>query len=163
VGSPGRPVSLVQTEPTPNDARALIGLPRGRHGRLGRMASIVWWEIETPDPETFQGFHNTLWGWTFRPAFADSALGADYWIITLDATGIGGLQRAATRQRPHPGARVYLEVTDLERTLLQVEELGGLVERPRTALGADDRWFATFRDPAGVSIGLWTSSDVGAA
>jgi predicted enzyme related to lactoylglutathione lyase len=51
------------------------------------MASIVWWEIETPDPETFQGFHNTLWGWTFRPAFADSALGADYWIITLDATG----------------------------------------------------------------------------
>ena len=26
----------------------------------------------------------------------------------------------------------------------------------RIALGGDDRWFGTFRDPAGVSFGLWT-------
>ncbi|WP_250445777.1 VOC family protein [Actinotalea sp. C106] len=123
------------------------------------MPGIVWWEIETPDPDGFQRFHGALWGWTFEPAFANTALGADYWIIQQDQHGIGGLQRAsASAPRPSVGTRVYLEMDDLETTLDRIAELGGDVERARTALGGDDRWFATFRDPTGVSIGLWTGN-----
>jgi predicted enzyme related to lactoylglutathione lyase len=33
------------------------------------MAGIVWWEIETPDPQAFQQFHGAMWGWEFAPAF----------------------------------------------------------------------------------------------
>ncbi|WP_406245316.1 hypothetical protein ACI7YT_09665 [Microbacterium sp. M] len=67
------------------------------------MAGIVWWEIETPDPEKFQRFHASLSDWSFEPAFADTALGADYWIINHGGRGIGGLQRAAPNApRPAP-------------------------------------------------------------
>ena len=120
------------------------------------MADVVWWEIETPDPERFQEFGNALWGWTFEPAFAGTELGADYWIITAGERGIGGLQRAQTAALPHPGTRLYLEVDDLEATLRQATALGALIERERTALGGADRWFAIMRDPSGVSFGLWT-------
>lgn len=121
------------------------------------MAQIVWWEIETPEPEAFQRFHTAMWGWTFESAFADTDLGADYWIIRADGRGIGGLQRSATEGRPHAGTRLYLEVLDLEAELQRVQELGGRIERARTELGDDNRWFATAVDPAGIAFGLWTA------
>jgi predicted enzyme related to lactoylglutathione lyase len=121
------------------------------------MSQIVWWEIETPEPEVFQRFHGPMWGWVFEPAFADSELGADYWIIKVGDKGIGGLQRSASSARPHAGSRLYVEVADLERVLGEVQARGGQVERSRTALGGDDRWFATALDPTGVTFGMWTS------
>ncbi|GAA2230801.1 hypothetical protein GCM10010413_30520 [Promicromonospora sukumoe] len=121
------------------------------------MAGIVWWEIETAEPETFQRFHQALSGWSFEPAFEDTEIGASYWIIQEDGHSIGGLQRApSSAARPSAGARVYLAVDDLESTLDRVVELGGVIQRSRIALGGDDRWFGVFRDPAGVSFGLWT-------
>jgi predicted enzyme related to lactoylglutathione lyase len=121
------------------------------------MSGIVWWEIETAEPERFQRFHAALSGWEFRPAFEGTELGADYWIIEQAGEGIGGLQRATPpASAPSVGTRVYLEVADLEATLDRVVELGGIVERPRVALGGNDRWFGIIRDPTGVSFGLWT-------
>jgi predicted enzyme related to lactoylglutathione lyase len=120
------------------------------------MSQIVWWEIETPDPEAFQAFHGPMWGWTFQRAFEDAELETDYWIIQAGGRGIGGLQRASTSTPPHPGARLYVEVDDLEAALQAVAERGGRVERRRTALGGDDRWYGTAADPTGVSFGLWT-------
>jgi predicted enzyme related to lactoylglutathione lyase len=107
------------------------------------MSQIVWWEIETPEPEVFQGFHGALWGWAFEPAFVDSELGADYWIIKADDQGIGGLQRSTSRARPQAGSRLYVEVADLERVLGEVRARGGKV--------------ATALDPTGVSFGMWTA------
>lgn len=125
------------------------------------MPGIVWWEIETAEPERFQTFHAALSGWAFRPAFAETGLGADYWIIRQEGQGIGGLQRgAAAAPRPSVGTRVYLAVDDLESALDRVVDLGGRVERTRTELGGDDRWFATFQDPTGISFGLWTARPV---
>src|SRR6204780_5167135 len=122
------------------------------------MTAIVWWEIETPAPERFQEFHAALWGWTFEPAFADTELGADYWIISSGGTSLGGLQRAASPTAPHAGTRLYVEVTALEATLNRAVRLGGTAERTRIGLGGDARRFAILRDAAGVSIGLWTAS-----
>ena len=95
------------------------------------MSQIVWWEIETPAPEVFQRFHGALWGWGFERAFADSELGADYWIITADDKSIGGLQRSAGNTQPQAGVRLYLEVEDLEAALEEVQARGGQVERSR--------------------------------
>ena len=121
------------------------------------MSQIVWWEIETPAPVVFQRFHGAMWGWLFEPAFVNSELGADYWIIKVGDTSIGGLQRSASSAPPHAGTRLYVEVADLEEVLRAVQAHGGQVERPRTALGGEDRWFATALDPTGVSFGIWTS------
>jgi hypothetical protein len=121
------------------------------------MSQIVWWEIETPAPEAFQQFHGAMWGWAFEPAFANTELNADYWIIKAGDKSIGGLQRSASSSRPHAGTRLYVEVADLEEVLRQVQALGGEVERTRTGLGGDDRWFATAIDPTGVPFGMWTA------
>jgi len=69
------------------------------------MTAIVWWEIETPAPERFQEFYAALWDWTFEPAFAETELGADYWIIRAGEASLGGLRRAVsprTRSRWPP-------------------------------------------------------------
>lgn len=125
------------------------------------MGGIVWWEIVSPDPERFQTFHGQLWGWTFERAFdgPESELEADYWLVMVTGKVIGGLQRAAPgAPKPVAGTRLYVEVDDLESTLDEVIRAGGNVERPRTALGGEDRWYGTITDPTGVSLGLWTSS-----
>jgi predicted enzyme related to lactoylglutathione lyase len=122
------------------------------------MPAVVWWEVETPDPEAFQSFHAAMWDWQFEPAFAGTDLGADYWIIKDGGTGIGGLQRAAGSHRPCAGVRLYVRVEELEPALRRAGELGGRIERPRTGLGGDDRWFGIVTDPAGVSFGLWTAN-----
>jgi len=63
------------------------------------MSQIVWWEIETPAPEAFQRFHGAMWGWAFEPAFANTELEADYWIIKVGDSSIG-VQRSASDSRP---------------------------------------------------------------
>ncbi len=119
--------------------------------------SIVWWEVETPAPEAFQAFHGAMWGWTFRPAFADTELGADYWIVHDGESGIGGLQRGLPGADPRAGVRLYVLVEDLEAAIERAVTLGATVERARTELGGDDRWFGVVTDPGGVSFGLWTA------
>ena len=122
------------------------------------MSGVVWWEVESAEPEEFQRVHAALSGWTFQSAFGDTDIGADYWIILSDDEGIGGLQRADSEAAgPSVGTRVHIAVDNLEATLTKVAQLGGTVERTRTALGGDDRWYGTFQDPTGVSFGLWTN------
>ena len=84
------------------------------------MSQIVWWEIETPEPEAFQEFHSAMWGWTFEPAFANTELDAEYWIIKGDGKSLGGLQRSQSRKPPHAGTRLYVEVAELEAALERV-------------------------------------------
>jgi predicted enzyme related to lactoylglutathione lyase len=65
------------------------------------MTDVVWWEIETRAPESFQDFYSALWGWTFEPAFADTGLGADYWLIRSGEPTLAGCSAprlAAPRQ-----------------------------------------------------------------
>lgn len=110
-----------------------------------------------PIRSSFSSFMRRCSGWSFEPDFADMELGADYWIIKAGDRGIGGLQRAApSASPPSAGPRLYVAVDDLEAALDHVVALGGLVERSRVALGGDDRWFGIFRDPTGVSFGIWT-------
>jgi predicted enzyme related to lactoylglutathione lyase len=123
------------------------------------MSGIVWWEIETAEPERFQDFHSGLWAWTFEPAFADTSLGADYWIIKADSVAIGGLQRSLEPVKPSTGGtRIYFEVDDLEAAFVAIAQNGGTIQRRRTELGGDDRWFGIYRDPTGTSFGLWTAN-----
>lgn len=117
---------------------------------------VVWWEIETSEPEEFQRFHAALSDWTFTPAFDGTELRADYWVIQRDGSDVGGLQRG-TAPTESAGTRIYLLAEDLEAMLDRIVELGGRIERPRVALERT-QWFALFRDSAGVVLGLWTAN-----
>ena len=141
---------------------SLTDLRRRQKQKGNRVAEheVVWWEIESPDPDRTQGFYRALFGWGFRRAFDEpnSELGRRYWIVERGGAGIGGLQESLpTASAAHAGVRLYVEVDDLEATLLRAVELGATSERGRTFLGTDDFWFANVRDPTGISLGLWTS------
>ena len=121
---------------------------------------VVWWEIESPDPDRTQGFYGALFGWEFRRAFDEpnSELGSRYWIVERAGVGIGGLQESPpTASAVQAGVRLYVEVDDLEATQSRAVELGATSERGRTFLGTDDFWFANLRDPTDIPLGLWTS------
>jgi hypothetical protein len=79
------------------------------------VAQVVWREVETPDPEAFQRFHGKLWGWEYERAFADTELGADYWIIQDAGKGIGGLQRSVTGAQRRPELVCTLRLTTRRR------------------------------------------------
>jgi uncharacterized protein len=123
-------------------------------------SEVVWWEIESPDPDRTMTFYGALFGWEFRRAFDEpnSELERRYWIVERAGDGIGGLQESRQAARAgDAGVRLYVEVDDLEGTLSRAVELGATSERGRTFLGTDDFWFANVRDPTGISLGLWTS------
>ena len=122
------------------------------------MRELVWWEIESREPAAFQQFASDLFGWRFESAFENTQLAAEYWIVRHGDRSIGGLQKAAETASPaQVGTRIDSDVDDLEVRLPRSYGWAGKVERSRTHLGGDDRWFATFTDPTGVSIGLWTA------
>ncbi len=74
---------------------------------------------------TMQPTQASLWlRPTARARALHSELEADSWIIGSGGRGLGGLQRAATSVPPHAGARLYVEVDDLEQTLVKVEAFG---------------------------------------
>ena len=121
---------------------------------------VVWWEIESPDPDRTQAFYAALFGWEFHRAFDEpnSELGRRYWIIERAGAAIGGLQESrVAASAANAGVRLYVEVDDLEASLTRAVELGAISERGRTFLGPHDFWFANVRDPTGISLGLWTS------
>lgn len=87
------------------------------------MDRVVWWEVETADPELFQQLHAALSGWSFVPAFADTELGADYWEIKAGGRDIGGLQRAPlSAYPPSAGPRLYVAVDDLDVLIGDVDQ-----------------------------------------
>jgi predicted enzyme related to lactoylglutathione lyase len=126
---------------------------------MAGMPQLVWWEIETPNPDAFREFHTAMWGWTFAPAVADSGASAEYWVIMQDGYRIGGLQRAEVSSAPHPGTRIYFQVPDLGAALRRARDLGARTERGRSGLTGTDGWFATVVDPSGISIGLRADAD----
>jgi predicted enzyme related to lactoylglutathione lyase len=73
--------------------------------------------------------------------------------------GSEGCKRGSPDRLPQAGTRLYWRVEDLEGVLDRARALGAVVERERTELGGDDRWFATLLDPAGVSLGFWTDRE----
>jgi predicted enzyme related to lactoylglutathione lyase len=105
------------------------------------------------DAERLQGFYRDVFGWQRRN---DMSIG-DYAVSTI---GSGALT-AATGPVPDWVARshtFYIQVTDIEQTLRQIEVGGGSAVMPRTvgpAFGAEHiEVFTKFVDPAGNVVGL---------
>jgi len=114
-----------------------------------------WVEIRTTDIEKAATFYEDLFGW--RVVTKQAAEGSDYWIFdTGDEPRLENLRRGALWLRPDDGSLgivVYVEVQDIQTTLERVKQLGGKVVAPRTREGS--AWKAYFRDPAGITLGLW--------
>ncbi len=114
-------------------------------------------EIQAAEPERAMHFYSTLFGWQFRAL--DGPM--PYWLIHTGPAGTpginGGLQ---VRVGPPPmdGLPVVafvctLDVPDLGEILEQLEEIGGRVLMPRTAVPGVG-WLSYVNDTEGNVLGL---------
>jgi len=108
-----------------------------------------WCDIEVTDLARAEAFYGEVFGWEFVP------FGDDFRMATTDGALVCGLMKAdgAVAGR---GLRGYIATDDLEATLRRIEAAGGSVAQARQEIGGDFGWWALFRDPSGVSLGLAT-------
>jgi predicted enzyme related to lactoylglutathione lyase len=113
--------------------------------------AVTHFEIYGEEPAKLEEFYRNLFGWQI-----EQAPGIDYWRIqtgAADAEGIGG----GLTYRPIPGPRSwvhYVNVASLDEALAEVQRLGGVILRPKTAV-PKTAWYAVVADPEGNIFAVW--------
>jgi predicted enzyme related to lactoylglutathione lyase len=119
--------------------------------------NIVWFEIPADDIERARSFYNQLFGWKIEK-FPGAAVG-DCWHIDTggsDDTPDGGLLK---RQNPgQQGITNYIGVVSVDETAAKVEELGGKICMPKTAV-PEMGYFVICQDPENNTFALWERND----
>jgi predicted enzyme related to lactoylglutathione lyase len=114
-------------------------------------ATVTHFEIYANDLGTLAAFYRDLFGWQI-----EQAPGVDYFMIQTGSAG-GSPIRGGLSHRPIEGPRSwvhYISVDSLDETVQRVEELGGSVVRPRTAV-PKVAWYSVVADPEGNIFALW--------
>jgi uncharacterized protein len=116
--------------------------------------SIAWFEIQVPDLKRAKRFYAAVFGWTF------AEMGETYLTCTTpEGDMLCGLEQASG----DPAGRqiqIYLGTDELEAVLARVKKAGGKITRERSLVSEEYGWSASFTDPAGNTVGLWTSKPV---
>lgn len=107
-------------------------------------------EIPTTDIEKSKKFYADVFGWklTHDPK-------SDYWMFD----GGGGVAGGFVNQ-PYIGSGTilpYIAVASIESILERIVAAGGAVFTPKTEIPGMG-WYAVFRDPVGVKVGLYVSA-----
>jgi predicted enzyme related to lactoylglutathione lyase len=113
--------------------------------------AVTHFEIYGEDPARLAEFYRNLFGWQI-----EQAPGIDYWRIQTGATDSEGIRGGLT-YRPIPGPRSwvhYVNVASLEETVAEVQRLGGVILRPKTAV-PKTAWYAVVADPEGNIFAVW--------
>ena len=123
---------------------------RGCHATLWRMTTdwarpVVHWEIEARDPERQRAFYRALFNWEI----------GDGPIMQIPA-GLGGPEPGPAGhilEGDNPGVRLYVQVRDINASLVRVVELGGdKVSDPFDIPGGPT--LAAVKDPEGNPLVL---------
>lgn len=116
--------------------------------------SLNWFEIPVTDFARAKAFYSAI----FDYDMPDMQMGPRQmgFLLHERGTGIGGAIVAGDGATPTPhGTLVYLTGgSDLNTVLNRVEPHGGTVLVPKTPIGPDMGYFATFRDVDGNTLGL---------
>ncbi len=117
-------------------------------------ANIVWFEIPADDVGRARTFYSKLFGWKLNKF----PMPMEYWHIDTggpDAAPDGGLMK---RQGPEQqGITSYISVPSVDKSVAKVEQLGGRVCRPKTAV-PEMGYFAICQDTENNVFALWEMS-----
>jgi len=113
--------------------------------------SLTHFEIYGEKPAALADFYRSVFGWHI-----EQMPGVDYWRIqpgTIEAKNLqGGLTYRAIPDLT--GWLLYVNVASLDETVAQVEQLGGSIVRPKTAVPRT-AWVTIVSDPAKNIFGVW--------
>jgi predicted enzyme related to lactoylglutathione lyase len=118
------------------------------------MASVVWFDIAADDVERAKKFYGSLFGWKM-----DKLPGPkEYW--HMDTGGKDGSPDGAImkRQDPHQGITTYISVPSVDESTVKVQELGGKVFMPKTAV-PQMGYFAICQDTEKNLFALWEMNE----
>ncbi len=112
------------------------------------MNKLVYWEIPSTDVQAAAEFFAALFGWEMTPSTDD------YMMFKVEGGMGGGIQHVD--EVPGHGVMTYVEVDDIPATLERVEQLGGTTLKPKTDIGQDYGFWASFIAPGGCrSVALY--------
>lgn len=111
---------------------------------------VVHVEISATDLAAASRFYADLFGWKIEHI-------PEMNYATFEPSeGVGGGFNPVTEENPAGSVVVYIGTDDIEASLAKVEQLGGKTTWPKTEIPGMG-WFATFTDPSGNNIGLFTA------
>lgn len=112
---------------------------------------ICWLELATPDAAGAKAFYGELFGWRDGPGEA----GFPYHFLRAEGSdkNFGGIMPQQPGTATPPNWLPYFAVADLDRSVKQVEELGGQVRVPLVKLPTGK--FAVVSDPSGATFALY--------
>jgi predicted enzyme related to lactoylglutathione lyase len=107
-----------------------------------------WIDLGTPNPSLAASFYSSLLGWTVNDPDNDG-----YRLCTLDDKLVGALGSGG-EDGHDPYWTTYLNVVDIDQTLLDVCGAGGLIVEAISEAEGLGR-FASVTDPRGARLTLW--------
>jgi uncharacterized protein len=120
--------------------------------------TFVYFEIPADDLERARHFYEELLDWDIISMSEQGFEGFEgYWsvLVSDDFTDMqGGMME---RDVLFPQPRFYIGVKSLDESVEKLQELGGSIVMPKTAVG-DMGWTVLFEDPEGNVFGLWQTN-----
>ncbi|MBI3828352.1 MAG: VOC family protein [Planctomycetes bacterium] len=113
--------------------------------------SICHVEVPAPDMKKAVAFYGKLFGWKFTPMPGTGT-------YTLFQTGTVGGGLAADMEVAEKGVNLILKVENIDAKLRAIEASGGKTVQGKTKISADHGYFALFKDPNGVRMGVWSKN-----
>lgn len=117
-------------------------------------APVVHFEIGVKDLAKAQKFYGPIFGWEFQGFGPTTAMITNVGPMCEKKTeGIGGMINSLGHE-PHKYVTFYAQVDNIEKTLEQINKLGGKTLVPPQEV-PNMGHFAWFQDPEGNCLGLW--------
>lgn len=119
--------------------------------------AINWFEIPAKDFPRATKFYSAVMGTTLQYVPMG---GNEMGFFPTDVGGVGGAVVAGPESRPASGGTtVYLNANpDLAVALGRVEDAGGTIVVPKTAISPEYGFFAVFMDTEGNRVGLHSAA-----
>lgn len=115
---------------------------------LGKICHV---EIAVADMPAARAFYGNLFGWQWIEP-------GDHYTVFAAGDGVGG-GLCLSKDRCGDGpVMLYIAVDDIPLMLRRIEQAGGKIAQPKTAIGKEEWGFmAVFLDPFGNRMGLWAA------
>ncbi len=119
---------------------------------------MVHFEIPANNSEKLSAFYKSLFGWKFEKLSMGQA--GDYLMIETKTTQESPGSNGGMMKKMNPDHRPvnYVSVESVDEFSNKLQNLGGKIVMPKTAIGNNMGAFAICLDPEGNPIGLYESS-----
>jgi uncharacterized protein len=115
------------------------------------LGSPCWADLWTSDIDGSRKFYGELFGWEGQES--DPAFGG-YFIFNLNGVPVAGCMGDMGDMKANNTWKIYLDTTDIEKSMKAAEEKGATIMVPPSPVG-DLGIQSVFLDPTGADLGAW--------